>query len=314
MKKAILLFSAVLLFATACRLEKLPLSDYTTNPFLTKKSLSTDVVSQVSFSAITDVHFGREKSMSNLKWFEDNYYEFLEEKHYPFIMQLGDFSDDGTFTSGREDPFISTAKEKSGITSSANFINVLGNHDRHNLSPRWNNDENFMIAEAYSYGKTSDGRDLLTIYKLDNTTRTIGIDQFEYLEEALKEDNSEYKIFIAHEIVASGGTLDMSLILFGLNVEDQTKMYKLMNKYKVGLILTGHHHIGNIEYHFDDTHGECNLAAFHQRKTQPFEFESLGYWYDVTLDADSGKVTITPYLAETKEAKTPFIYYLPKNE
>lgn len=309
MKKILFLISAVLLLIASCRLEKLPLSDYTSNPFLTKKSLSTDVVSQVSFSAITDVHFGRK--ISNLNWFKENYYEFLEEKKYPFIMQLGDFSDDGTFSSGYEDEFISTAKNKSNATA---FINVLGNHDRHNLSSRWNNDENFMIAEAYSYGKTADGRDLLTIYKLDNTTRTFGIDQFKYLEEALESDNSEYKIFIAHEIVASGGTFDMSLILFGLNVEDQTKMYKLMNKYKVGLILTGHHHIGNIEYHFDDTHGECNLAAFHQRKTQPFEFESLGYWYDVTLEEASGKLTITPYLAETKEAQTPFIFYLPKNE
>lgn len=309
MKKAILLFLAVLLFAVSCRLEKLPLADYTSNPFLTKKSLSTEVVSQVSFSAITDVHVGRK--INNYKRFDQNYFDFLAEKNYPFIIQLGDFTDDGTFGDEAK-KLIDDAIDASSSTVS--FINVLGNHDRHNLASIWNNDENFMIAEAYSYGKTSDGRDLLTIYKLDNTTRTIGIDQFEYLEEALKEDNSEYKIFIAHEIVASGGTFDMSLILFGLNVEDQTKMYKLMNKYKVGLILTGHHHIGNIEYHFDSTHGECNLAAFHQRKTQPFEFESLGYWYDVTLDADSGKLTITPYLAETKEAQTPFIYYLPKNE
>ncbi len=299
----------VLMYLISCRLEMLPLSEFSSNPFTSKKTLS-DVVNPdaIEFSAITDVHLGRRNS--GISWFTDNYFDFLSTKSYPFLIQLGDFSDNGVIGIEELD-FINKAKAAS---HASHFISVMGNHDRHNVSPLWNNDPEFQIAERYSYGKCLDGRDMLSIYKLDNSKRTIGSLQFQYLEETLKSDNSRYKIFIAHEIVASGGNFDMSLILFGLNVEDQLKLYKLMNKYKVGLILSGHHHIGNIEYHFDEKHGEFNLAAFHQRKTKPFEYESEGYFYDISLDTDSGKLTITPYLAETKEKKSPFTFNLIAND
>lgn len=144
----------------------------------------------------------------------------------------------------------------------------------------------------YVYGE------ILSIYKLDNSMRILGQQQMVWLEEALREDNAKYKIIITHDNVTTGGVLDQSLFITGVaNIQERNRLYRLMNEYGVGLILSGHHHKGNIQYKMSPKMGELNLAAYHQRKTL-LDFESEGYFYRCSLDVEIGRLTIDGYLAE----------------
>ena len=298
---------AVLLLSSSCSYAPYPLSDYDVNPFLDKISIGAyDGSGRIRFSAVTDMHFRRYND-GPVKWFNENYYSHLESGDYSFAVSLGDLTDDGIID-GTSLGFISRVRSLAGY-----LIECIGNHDRHNLSPRWDSgDEVFTTASAYSFGEIG-GRPLLSIYKLDTSERAIGDLQFRYLEEALAADDSLYRIFITHEIITSGGVPDISAVLFGLNIQERNHLYRLMDQYGIGLILTGHYHKGNIEYHMKESMGEFNLAAYHQRLTKPFEYESIGYWYSVSIDVDNGKAEITPYSAESGMAQSPFVFSLPRN-
>ena len=116
------------------------------------------------------------------------------------------------------------------------------------------------------------------------------------LEEALRRDPNEYRIFLAHEVVTTGGELDQTAILFGMEAGEAMRLQRLMRSYGVSLIFTGHHHKGNITYRFDGF-SEFNAAALHQRDTAFADFESRGCWYDVEVDTASGVLTLTTYVA-----------------
>lgn len=297
----------ILFLAVSCRYEPVPMIGTSENPFLDKTVITGyDGSGTIRFSLITDVHFGRNND-GPVRRFDDNYFSFLKTKHYPFAVSLGDITDNG-FITDEVIGFADTIKSLAGY-----FIECIGNHDMHNPSAKWNSgDPVFTKAAAYSFGD-ADGRPILSIYKLDTSENVIGAVQFAFLEEALKADDAEYKIIVTHSIVTSGGVADMSAVLLGLSIQERNRLYKLMDRYGVGLILSGHYHKGNIAYHMKSIMGEFNCAAYHQRYTKPFEYESEGYWYDVEISIESGVATITPYLAETSDAKTPFIFMLPKN-
>ena len=307
MMKHILYCILILIAFVSCSYAPYPLASYSGNPFLEKKEIgSYDGSGTIRFSLITDVHFGRDND-GEVHWFNENYYEFLSSQHYPFAISLGDISD-----SGRMDDsvfsFIHEIKARTGY-----LIECIGNHDRHNLSSIWDSgDEIFTTASAYSFGKSGE-RPLLSIYKLDTSARVIGELQMMYLEEALASDDAIYRIIITHETISSGGIPDISAVLFGLNIQERNRLYRIMDDYDVGLILTGHYHKGNIEYHMKSTMGEFNAAAFHQRHTKPFEYESEGYWYDVSIDEKTGVVLITPYLAESSKELPSFEFNLPQH-
>ena len=303
--KHILFYLLIVLAFASCSCAPYPLSSYSSNPFLEKRKIGIyDESGMIRFSLLSDTHFGRDDG--GVRWFNDNYYEFLSSHDYPFAISLGDISDSGRI--GKDTlSFISEVRARVGY-----FIECIGNHDRHNLSPLWDSgDEIFTTAAAYSFA-TKDGRSLLSIYKLDSSERVIGDVQMRYLEEALASDDAVYRIIITHETVTSGGEADISAVLFGLNIQERNRLYRIMSDYDVGIILTGHYHKGNIEYHMKSTMGEFNASAFHQRHTKPFEYESEGYWYDVMIDEKTGEMLITPYLAESAEALRPFAFNLSK--
>ena len=115
------------------------------------------------------------------------------------------------------------------------------------------------------------------------------------LEEALRRDPNEYRIFLAHEVVTTGGALDQTAILFGMEAGEAMRLQRLMRNYGVSMIFTGHHHKGNITYRFDDF-AEFNAAALHQRDMAFADFESQGCVYNVSIDTAAKRITLTTYV------------------
>lgn len=305
----ILVIALLGVFTLSCTIDYLNTYEFVSNPFLNKTwidSSSMDDKTTISFSMITDTHFGRENS----SWFNDKYFSALNQRNYPFVLHLGDFTDTGVITESDKE-FI----EKVKSLTTKNFVTIaIGNHDRHNYSSIWNSSEGgdtYTTAGCYYYGKLGD-KPLLAIYKIDTTGDSIGHKQFEDLEEALKSESAVYRMIIAHENVSIGNNLSPSLFIFGLSSEESNKLYKIMSENNVGLILTGHNHLGNLAYNLSSTLGELNAAAYHRKLTPVVQYESMGYWYDFTLDTTSGDVVITAYEAETNEKYTSFNFKLPR--
>lgn len=302
--KKIVLFLLLPILIVSCSVPLLNPYTFSSNPFLDKVWISKEEADTLSFNIITDSHFGRK----NTTTYNDSYYSYLEDNNIPFVLHLGDFTDTGVITEENEE-FVS--KVKSLTTLKRMFI-TLGNHDRHTFDSRWDEgDETYTSAACYYYG-SRDGKPLLAIYKIDTSSDTIGWKQFKHLKEALEKETAVYRIIVTHENVAIGNRLSPTMFIFGLSSDECNKLYALMEKYNVGLILSGHNHIGNIEYHLNDTIGELNLAAYHRKVTKPVEYESMGYWYDFTLSED-GKVTVSGYYAETGVKDKVFTFMLPEN-
>ncbi len=308
MRKLVYLSLITVLCLVSCSAPVFNPFQFTTNPFLVKTVISDRVITEesISFSVTTDNHFDRDNS----SWFNENYYSFLKEKNYPFALTLGDLTDTGVFVENALS-FAETVKE---LTTEKFFTACVGNHDRHTRSFMWDSgDEMFTSAGCYYYGKTSDGKPLLAIYKMDNSYDCITNQQFEYLEEALKKESAVYRMIIIHENVTTGSSLNPTLVIFGLSSGEANRLYRIMSENGVGLILSGHNHCGNIEYHLSDTLGELNMAAYHRRNGTVLDMESEGWWYELTLSVSDGSVTITGYRAEKSEAAASYSFRLPRN-
>ena len=339
MKALTVILIALSLFSCKLTFPDSITSQYDKNPFIEvydvsekrseeTKPISLDQVNkidskQLRFAVITDVHLGRDRDSNDIRYFHDNFKSFLDSSSPEFLVCLGDLTDDGQYD-GNVKKFINETSEK---TVEDWFVYCIGNHERHIFDyNKWNkeNAENDASSGTsgwdlmnfsgtmghYAYG------DLLSIYKLDNSMRILGQQQLIWLEEALKNDKSKYRIIITHDNITTGGALDQSLFLTGFaDIQERNKLYRIMKEYKVGLVLEGHHHKGNIEYHINDYMGELNLAAYHQRKTFA-DYESEGYFYEAILDSGTGVLTINGYLAEyttdsNREPDKTFQFKLP---
>lgn len=315
-------------------------SQYEENPFLSvydiskQKNEKTELVSisnvqsinvdSIRFSIITDVHLGRDRDDSSVKYFHDNFYSYLDSDKPEFLVCLGDLTDDGQYDQNVKNFIDSTAER----TKKGWFVYCIGNHERHIFDyAKWDeeNAENSngltgwdLLDFAGTMGHYMYGN-LLSIYKLDSSMRVLGKAQLSFLENALKSDRAKYKIIVAHDNMTTGGTFDQSLFLTGFaDITERNKLYRIMSEYKIGLVLVGHHHKGNIEYRMNDYMGELNLAAYHQRKTPLMNLESEGYFYDAILDAKTGMITINGYLAEytkdtSRKPDTSFSFRLPSS-
>ncbi len=252
---------------------------------------------EFSFVLFADPHLGRQDP--GVTQHTDEFYAFLDTKDYAFALCLGDVVDDGDIYSQEAEDFI----EAVGDRTHGNFIYVLGNHDIHRYTPaQW--DEHYKVL-------VGDGRDVtrmmrysydgVSFYKLDNSTRVMGKEQMNMLEEALRNDPNEYRIFLAHEVVTTGGELDQTAILFGMEAGEAMRLQRLMRNYGVSMIFTGHHHKGNIIYRFDDF-AEFNAAALHQRDTAFADFESPGCLYDVSVNKAENTITLTTYVYSEEAA------------
>lgn len=263
------------------------------------------------FVMISDVHIGREGHDSGVVEKTDEFLSFLEGKNYPFLICLGDLTDDGHYEDAAVGDFMNACLPH----VNSNFIYVLGNHDKHvHTQDSWvsfikklRTDESRILR--YRFGEVS-------LYKLDNSSRIYGREQLEYLREALSEDDNPFRIALAHENTTTGGVFDQSLFLFGTaDIAERNRLYSIMDKGDAGILLTGHHHKGNIAYHVTDTLGEFNAAALHARETAIPGLESKGFWYECVLDMERSTLSIKAYLADSgAPTGEEWVFSLPRRE
>ena len=151
--------------------------------------------------------------------------------------------------------------------------------------------------------KRSSGEEFLSVYILDNSSRTFSSTLLKWLSEALDKDRSRYRIVVTHENILSGGNLDPSLILFGSADEGEAARFmKIMEKGRVSLVLTGHYHKGNVLYGDGSSYTEFTGASYHS-STSPFE--STAWWYTISIDEDKNIITIKGIRGESgEEGKT----------
>ena len=264
------------------------------------EALSAVEPSRFTFALVTDPHIGR--GDSGVTQHTEEFIDFLRStEDIQFVACLGDIPDNGDIYSKDVEAFINDSRK---ATATGNFIYVLGNHDKRTHSEaEW--DERFSVLTPdypnptprmmrYSFNGVS-------IYKLDNSSRIFGKEQLSMLEEALRNDPNRYRIFLAHETVATGGELDQSLVVFGSEAGELLRLFRIMDEYNVSILFTGHHHKGNAVYE-GRSFVEFNAAALHERSVF---YESDGYWYTVDIDPVEESIVITAY-SITDDAARPW--------
>lgn len=288
MRTASLLTLLALLLLSSCTIQLAKdIFDYDENPFLNPQTIAEPHEDgTIRFLAFSDLHINRSATQSNVT---ERYEEIMnviecDENEFDFILNLGDLNDSGDINETHFVEFIE-ALAASGIPS----VNLLGNHELHKTKDKsiW---ENFFRKEEL-YGPVGCYRigDSLSIYALDNSQRLFTVKQLQYLEEALASDDSRYKILIMHENITSGQADDHSSVMMGTaDTAERNRIYRLMSDYGAGIMLCGHHHMGDIETPHKGFY-ELNLAAAH---TCDSFLESEGYYYIGTLDTATGKLTI----------------------
>lgn len=283
----LLMLSALLLLSSCTIQLAKDIFDYDENPFLNPQTIAEPHEDGIiRFLAFTDLHINRSTTQANVT---ERYEEIMtviksEKDELDFILNLGDLNDSEDVNEQHFGVFTD-ALSASGIPS----VNLLGNHELHKTKDKstW---ENFFRKKEL-YGPVGCYRigDSLSIYALDNSQRLFTIKQLQYLEEALASDEGRYKILIMHENITSGQADDHSSVMMGTaDTAERNRIYRLMADYGAGLILCGHHHMGDIEIPHKGF-SEFNLAAAH---TCDSFWESEGYYYIGTLDTATGKLTI----------------------
>lgn len=289
------------LLLTCCSIEKdgTVTDAYSSNPFLDAKVIPAPAGDSLSFLLLSDEHIGRTSggATHNLT----NLYSFMDAEGFPFAVSLGDLSDDGRRT---QEVFDFVADVSSRTTYNL-FIQCVGNHDRHAGTSSYADllEEEHLSMCRYVCGN-------LSMYVLDNSMRTFTKKQFAWLEESLKADTSKYKIFLAHENICAGTNLSNTQVMIGFaDVSEMNHLFGLMDKYKVGLILTGHSHSGNAVYDSPSgNYAEYNVCSF--VKTTNF-FEPGDIWYTVEVNMTDGKVVVRGYNGTTKQLVNTKAFILP---
>lgn len=300
-RKTLFLLLIFILCLVSCSVEKtyMVTGPYKSNPFLNAKEVIDVSGEEVSFLLISDEHIGRTSAGAthNLA----NLYSFMDVQAFPFAVSLGDLSDDGRYTDAVK-TFISNIQTR---TTKNVFMQCIGNHDRHTYGASYAShleDQNLSMSR-YICGN-------LSMYVLDNSTRTFTERQFQWLEEALKADTCKYKIFFAHENLCAGANLSNTQVMIGFaDVSEMNKFFSLMDKYKVGLLFTGHSHSGNQVFESPaGNYAEYNICSF--VKTTSF-LEPGDMWYKVTVNRSNGKVTVYGYDGTSVQAKSVKEFMLP---
>lgn len=316
MRKAIVAFiaAAVILSAmTGCIMPDYPAEGITENPFIEAIDLSEPGVmvtgtdedglltvpygevregGRLIFPVVTDVHAGKRGVNDN----QSAFYSFLEENDFPFVICLGDISNNGDYTEDGTVGFISGCLER----ANGNFLYAIGNHDRFMHDAR--HFDRFFSALVPSGHNPRIGRYVfgpVSIYKLDNSIRAYGSVQLGWLEEALRQDTNPVKILVAHVNHMSGGTAGETLYMTGItDIYERNDLLRIMDENDVSLMLTGHHHDGGY-YRISDDRAEINLSPLFGREDRG------GHWYTAEV-VPGDKLIITPYSAETGMAGTPW--------
>lgn len=316
MKRIIAILVSILLLSS-CVIPEENLSPFSTNPFLEAKAVVVSDSNEIVF--FTDAHIGRERTRDDVTRYDENFFSFLDKGDYPIIVSGGDMADDGG-VSPELLSFVSSLSSRSGSI----YIEAIGNHDRHTYKYKtedvlsfWYNsvfngdtlssyaDAIFSSGAVYSTGRyeleTTSGEKLLSLYCLDNSKRSYTERQLRWLEEALRVDDAPFRIIVSHGNIITGGELDQSLFMTGFGDEGEiARFLSICDKGKVSLVLSGHHHKGNILYGDGSGYTEFNGSAYHGTDSV---FEGKGWWYTVELDRSEGTITIKGFEAESGEEK-----------
>lgn len=275
---------------------------FTNTPITTDTNADT-----ITFLWLTDVHLGKEKTHPNsFISFNEELFNWLEKenKKYPFTLITGDLVQSVKDFKQAKD-YITRLKD----FCNDNVIYTIGNHEI-NKAPSnkpWL-DYNFGDLSHSLFGRyTYRG---ISIYKLDTALRTFGLTQLKALEKALKTDTNNFKLFVSH-IPLSGNPLEATTLYFTIgSAEERNFIISLMQNYKVGVYLAGHHHKGNWEEHYNETTGEFIGSAAH--KNILLNLDGIGYFYECTLDKEKKTLTITPHLAaDPKKTEQDVVFKLP---
>ncbi len=251
----------------------------------------------IKFLILSDTHLGRGTEDDNVTDYSNAILSYInEEDGYAFALIGGDLVDTA-YHYEKAKSFIAELKVKMG---NDNVIYALGNHDTHCSTKKHWLEYDFGDKEHDAYHKYS--YDGLSIYKLDSADRSLGYGQISALETALKKDTNEFKLMLSH-VPISGRFTEATAAQFTIaTAEERYKIVSLMKQYKVGTYLSGHHHKGNYEAHYDDTTGGFIIAAAHAR--DHFGLESTGFYYEGILDKSNKVLTI-----KAKHAKDNTLAY-----
>ena len=313
--KKILLFVFSILLLSSCRVPESMMALYDENPFILTQDRIV-YLDNPTFVFFTDAHIGRERNRGDVKRYDDNFFSFIEEGNYEVVVSGGDMADDGEVSDNLE-AFLKRMEDSTTL-----YLETKGNHDRHSFNYKaedlisyWRNalfgaDTHVSYADLLEneYGVSSTGRYLIktdsgdiSIYILDTSTRSFSSIQLSWLEEALLEDETKCKIIVSHDNIITGGVADQSLFLTGMGDEEEIASFlNICRKGRVSLVLTGHHHKGNILYGNGKKYTEFNGACYHGNDSA---FESRGWWYTISLSLVDESIYIDGYDASTKEKK-----------
>lgn len=286
---------------------KISLPDTGENPFMDpigiyEEGNTPDEISnggEIRFVALSDAHFGRKGVDSNVSYNNKNFLTFLENAgRIDFFAFTGDMMD--TFTKenvGALSQFVSdiraTAQKNTGINPKA--VYVPGNHDFVKSSPdAWKEafeEDSFFPGHgtmaSYRIGN-------IAIYKTDSAYRVFGGAQLSYLDEAMSASDARYNLVLNH-VPLGADTIDQTLFEFVIaDADERNMMLRILSVHRPSFVLSGHHHKGNILNTWSDSVHELILAAYH-RRDMFMDLESKGYWYLVTIDQSTGKVTVEGY-------------------
>lgn len=294
MRKVLTLCTLVLILITfsSCEYGVEQLGNYTSNPFLNPIELNSEnkVFMNIKFSTISDVHIGKDDEDNEIT-LEDQlsvYQEYLQNEKPEFILNLGDF-----FDHSPKDYVLYESHKK--YFNDIKMLYTMGNHDiAKNLLTEDSiiNHSTLYSQSLQSYTYTVDGI-TLRIYKLDNSIRTYYKQQIAWLEEALKQDDSEYKIFIQH-IPLTPNPSDYSIAWLCLaDSAERNSIIRLMAKYDVGLVMAGHHHLGDTLTKISKHSTELMVENFAFTKFPPIA--TPGTFYDCSFNFQTGQLLIQAY-------------------
>ncbi|MGN1163618.1 MAG: metallophosphoesterase family protein [Candidatus Ornithospirochaeta sp.] len=308
-------FLLSLLLLSSCIVPDGIFSSFSSNPFLEPRATITS--SSPTFVFFTDAHIGRDRIRDDVEYYNENFYSFLDAGHYAAVVSGGDMADDGEVSERLLDFLHGIQSTSSG---SSLYLETIGNHDRHEYNYKAEDMEGFWYNSVFGMdlhatyadkieeglGIYTTGRYLirtpegdLSIYILDTSTRSFSSVQLMWLEEALERDAAPFKIMVSHCNIVTGGEADHSTILTGMGDEGETARFlDIVDKAKVSLVLTGHHHKGNILYGGNGGYCEFNGASYHSTGSL---FESKSWWYTVTLGDQY--ITIDGYDGATMEVE-----------
>jgi 3',5'-cyclic AMP phosphodiesterase CpdA len=219
---------------------------------------------RVSFGLITDLHFANRQNAGS-RYYSESKTKLLEalehfnKKNVDFLIELGDFKDQGNPPEKQETLTYLDEIETTLQSFDGAVYHVLGNHDMDSIS------KDDFLSHTYNSGRAK-GKNFYSFfrkgikfiildanYKEDGTAYDSGNFDWTYskvpekqllwLQEELSKDNSPSIVFIHQLLDSFSGVSELVCVR---NANDVTAILEKSNK--VLAVFQGHHHEGNYSF------------------------------------------------------------------